>query len=458
MIDAALSCGVRPTGNRWLRAAREAAAFIDTQAREDGLGWHRDAALAGPDDPDVSFYHGAGGVILFLLELAAASGDATYRCRAAAVGRRMAQALEAVAWLPCSLNGGWAGLIHVFDCLYEATGDAHFRRAARRCYDRLIAQAQPAGGGIGWLEPIPYSQITGITGTAEMVDLSIGAAGTLLALLHAHHRGIAADALDLARAVGTRLIELGEPTDKGTRWQMMAPMPFPFPAPNFSHGSAGVAFALIELARATGEARWLDEAIHGVYHVFSCATPRHGGGELVCHLEHAYPPTFYLGVCHGPAGTGRTLLQLDELTGEPRWRAALRRLINGLSLTGAPEQRPNGLWRNFGQCCGDAGIGDFALLLARRGIWDEGIDLADRCAQSILKASEVTNGARSWLQAEHRDRPDLLERQTGYMQGAAGMGSFLLHVGTFVDGREVGLWPLDWPRRSAATACHPLAA
>lgn len=446
-----------PTGNRWQRAAREAAAFIHNAAREDGLGWLRDPAADSPH-PDLSLYHGAAGVILFLLELSAASGDVTYRSRAATVGAEIASAIDRIDWLPASLMGGWSGLIHMFDCLGEATGEKRFRQAATQCYHRLTAQASPLGGGLGWIEPIPYADVTGITGTREMVDLSIGAAGALLALLHAHRRGIGGDALDHARAVGTRLLEVGERTDKGIRWQMMAPMPFPFPAPNFSHGSAGVAFALADLARATGEDRWLEAATAGMMHVFSCATPRHGGGELICHVEGAYPPTFYLGVCHGPAGTGRTLLLLDEMTGHPRWRAALRRLINGMVLSGAPEQRPVGLWRNFGQCCGDAGIGDFALLLARRGIWDEGIDLADRCAQSILNASEVSTSGRSWVQAEHREQPKLLERQTGYMQGAAGIGSFLLHVGAYVDGQDIGLWPLDWPRHATASPCDPFAA
>lgn len=42
----------------------------------------------------------------------------------------------------------------------------------------------------------------------------------------------------------------------------------------------------------------------------------------------------------------------------------------------------------------------------------------------------MTAGGRSWSQAEHRARPDFVETQTGFMQGAAGIGSFLLHLAT----------------------------
>ena len=64
----------------------------------------------------------------------------------------------------------------------------------------------------------------------------------------------------------------------------------------------------------------------------------------------------------------------------------------------------------------------------------------------------------AWDQAEHRARPDWVQRQTGYMQGAAGIGGFLLHFGTWASGRAVGLHPLDWPRRAGESATDPMAA
>ena len=59
----------------------------------------------------------------------------------------------------------------------------------------------------------------------------------------------------------------------------------------------------------------------------------------------------------------------------------------------------------------------------------------------IADASTVDGGKRSWLQAEHRERPDFVEAQTGYMQGAAGIGSFLLHLATF-DAEVIAKIPL----------------
>jgi hypothetical protein len=45
----------------------------------------------------------------------------------------------------------------------------------------------------------------------------------------------------------------------------------------------------------------------------------------------------------------------------------------------------------------------------------------------------------SWNMAEHRGRPEFVERQTGYMQGAAGIGSFMLHLATALEHKPVKL-------------------
>jgi len=102
---------------------------------------------------------------------------------------------------------------------------------------------------------------------------------------------------------------------------------------------------------------------------------------------------------------------------------------------GAPESRSEGLWNNHGQCCGDAGVGEFALLMAHRTGDAAYLELARRCADVIVAHSNMEDGRRSWMQAEHRGRPEFLETQTGYMQGAAGIASFLIHLATTLDGR-----------------------
>lgn len=435
--------------NRWLTGATRGIEFI--QSRNDptsGL-WQIDE---GPEEHSpiviTSFYHGAAGVLHFLVEYYLLTQRADILATAVKKGDQLWARIEREAWLPVNMSAGWASHFHIMHWLAEVSGEARFAARASECTRRIRAQATKIGTGVGWIEPIPYSELTGISGEAEIVDLSIGAAGALLALIESHRLGYDPQALEIAIQAADRLIEVAEVTPRGLCWQMMHPMPFPFPAPNFAHGSAGVGFALARLAQFNGASKYLDAAIAAANYAGSCETPRSNGGALICHLEGAHPPTFYLGNCHGPPGTARLYLLLNELTNEPRWATYARRLMNGLDSTGAPEQRQPGLWNNYGQCCGDAGIGDFALLIGQSGIWDEGIDMADRCARVIFAHRKEGPDGWQWPQAERRAQPDHVRAQTGYMQGAAGIGSFLLHVGSYVDGKEVRIPTLDWPSLS----------
>jgi hypothetical protein len=142
-------------------------------------------------------------------------------------------------------------------------------------------------------------------------------------------------------------------------------------------------------------------------------------------------------LAHRPQA-GRTATGLVEAADAPG--------IGHPASLGAPEARSKGLWNNHGQCCGDAGVGDFALLMAARTGDPAYVDLARRCAAVILHRADKTAAGRRWVQAEHRDRPEFLEAQTGYMQSAAGIASFLIHLATATDGVPVKITMPDWPR------------
>lgn len=423
--------------------ALEAVTFIRAQKVDGRTNWRRhDGPEAGSD---YSLYHGACGIILVLLELHAAGQDDGALAEAIAAGEEVQAYLARKDWLSVSPSTGWPGYAFALNELARASGREDFRATAAACLDRLHAQAKSLGKGIGWIEPMPFSDITGMTGDREIYDQSVGAAGAGLVLLYAHAEGLHPAALEHAVAVGERLLEVAEPDADGLRWRMMSDMPFAFTAPNFAHGGAGVGYFLLQLHKATGETRYLDAAREAARYTLSRATPA-GAGRLICHTEEARKPIFYLGACHGPAGTGRLLLELHAVTGDETWLDAARSLVEGLTSTGAPEQRSKGLWNNHGQCCGDAGIGDFALLMAARTGDPKYRDLAQRCADVIVANSTVTADGRHWRQAEHRDRPEFLQAQTGYMQGAAGIASFLIHLATTDAGRPVRIAMPDWPR------------
>ena len=425
----------------YMAVAHEAADFIEAQRLE---GLHRWRRNGGADASDFGLYHGSSGIVLFLLELHLATGSADALAQAVAAGEEVAAHLRQVEHLSVGVSRGWPGYAFTMNELARISGRDEFRVVAVRCLDRLRAQASELGAGIGWIEPMPFSEMTGFTGDRELYDQAVGAAGAGLALLHCHRHGVHPHALDWAVATADRLLEVAERTPDGLRWKIMADMPFAFTAPNFSHGGAGVGYFLAEAYKVTGDTRYLEAAREAARYVLSRAAEV-GTGRLVCHTEEARDPVFYLGACHGPAGTGRLLLELAAITGESAWLEEAHALMRGVEALGAPESRSKGLWNNHGQCCGDAGVGEFALLMAQRTGDESYVALACRCADVIVANSRLEDGRRSWMQAEHRGRPDFVEAQTGYMQGAAGIASFLVHLATTLDGRPVKIALPDWP-------------
>jgi hypothetical protein len=82
-------------------------------------------------------------------------------------------------------------------------------------------------------------------------------------------------------------------------------------------------------------------------------------------------------------------------------------------------------------------VGEFFIEL-RRHLGDAAyLEFARRNADDLLRRGTSSDGGMKWVQAENRVSPDEVMAQTGLMQGAAGVGSFFLHL----DGAERGRAP-----------------
>ena len=97
-------------------------------------------------------------------------------------------------------------------------------------------------------------------------------------------------------------------------------------------------------------------------------------------------------------------------------------------ISGIPDQEAPGFWNNMGICCGSAGVAEFFLSLFQTTQKHEYLDFAKKLTEQIMgKATKDEIGMR-WVHAEHRSKPDYLQAQTGLMQGAAGIGLWLLRL------------------------------
>src|SRR5688500_19064176 len=127
--DAALAAA------RWLQASR--------LVTEHGVTWPAD-----PRDPatvSLDLYSGAPGVVLFLLELHAATGDAAHLEEACAGADHLIAAYPGDERIGAGLYTGLAGLAYTFDRAWLASRRAKYRDAAQDCLRRIRARAVVEG-------------------------------------------------------------------------------------------------------------------------------------------------------------------------------------------------------------------------------------------------------------------------------------------------------------------------
>lgn len=197
--------------------------------------------------------------------------------------------------------------------------------------------------------------------------------------------------------------------------------------PNFSHGTAGIAYFLARLHKATGGRRFLEAALSGARYLQAIAKTE-GNICLVPHNQPDGLDLFYLSWCHGPAGTARLFYQLAQATGDKTWMSWVQRSANALLTSGIPERRTPGFWNNVSQCCGSAGVAQFMLDLYGVTREPQYLAFAEKMTADLLARATRDDKGTRWVQAEHRVKPELLIAQTGYMQGAAGIGTWLLRL------------------------------
>src|SRR5262249_3586642 len=141
-------------------------------------------------------------------------------------------------------------------------------------------------------------------------------------------------AIDLARQAGDRLIAVAKPAGDGQRKWMMDPT-FPREMPNFSHGTAGIAYFLATLSQQGGEKQHLEAALDGARYLRAIAVPS-GDGTVIRHHDGDGAELFYLSWCHGGAGTARLWERLHAIDDNADWMTAEDVGARGIIAQGVP--------------------------------------------------------------------------------------------------------------------------
>ena len=384
-------------------AARRALAWIGSVAVgvDGGLGWLEDGV------PCDDLYSGTAGVLLGCAE-AAAAGLGTAQVSAGACGRLLllARRRPGVATMPDDgLFSGWAGVTVALRAWSRATGDAAAAEAAAQVTSQIAGRILAAPD-----DP------------ARCTDVISGDAGILLAL-------IADDsdtAVRAAHLLTGRLVEVAERGPDGLHWRMVPG--WEYLMPGFSHGTAGVAYALAGAGRTLHRRDLVRAATRGADALV--AAGQHPGGWAV---PLTIPPrpgglAVNYGWCHGAAGTVRLFLLLNEIDPQPKWQRAIDACLQALRDSRLPARLYPGYWDNLARCCGTAGVGQ--LLLDRYQATGEStlLDWAGTLAADVVGRALTTAQGITWSNTEHTRTPPELPPEPGFMQGAAGIAGWLARL------------------------------
>ncbi|MEO7085502.1 MAG: lanthionine synthetase LanC family protein [Gemmatimonadaceae bacterium] len=411
---------------RWIRRSR-----IETK---NGVTWPADPLQ--PASTRYDLYNGMPGVILFHLELFYATGDKTWLDDARLGANELTAQLPAIEKAQSyGFYEGLGGAVFVLEETHRATNDPQYREAAKRALSMIHAGAVLASDKASW------------PGPSATNDIISGSAGIGLLLLWADETMDEPQSRTLAMAAGRHLVEAGIPANGGHKWNVGNDVKVLYP--NFAHGTAGVCYFLASLMKVMEDRTFMAAALSGVKYLDSVST---GAPDefKVFHHEPGGEDLYYLSWCHGPAGTARLFQRMEQITQRPKWDALVERAAKATIASGVPEKQSAGYWNNISQCCGNAGVGEFFIDLQRAKPTPAYADMISRVQRNTLDRATADADGLKWIQAENRVSPLAVVAQTGYMQGAAGVGSFYLHADALAKGQRRAI---RWPDSPAFELC-----
>lgn len=343
----------------------------------------------------LDFYDGVPGIGLFLAYLGKVSGNGRYTSLAretlGVMRQRLRPEQRQKGMSELGAFTGWGGALYTLAHLATLWDEP-----------ALLDEAQVM------VEVLPRR----IEHDQEL-DIIGGAAGCIAAVLCLHACRPSTRLLEVATQCGEHLLSHAQRVTQGLGW--LSPFPCSGPLTGFSHGAAGISWALLELAIQTSDDRFKTAAMQGMAYERSLFSAKDGNWPDLRVMDHepgqapVEPLPFAVAWCHGAPGIGLARLLCRRYLDDPHLKIEIE--------TALRTTIARGFGYNHSLCHGD--LGNLELLIEAARAWPDSAwcNDANRLAAGIL----ASIGRDGWICGN-----PLGVESPGLMTGLAGIGYGLL--------------------------------
>jgi len=357
-------------------------------------------------------YDGTAGIALFLGQLGAVTSVEKYSDLARAATRTLKRQIDHERGSLSRIGGftGWGGSIYALTHLGVLWSDP-----------ALLDRAEDLARLL-----VPLIELD------DHHDVISGAAGCVAALARLHQVRPSAATLSAAIACGDHLLLRSRPAGGGRAWPN--PALSERPLTGFSHGAAGIAWALLELGTLSGHERFPAAAREALAYERGLFDPIEANWPDLRTLADRSDTNAMTAWCHGAAGIGLGRLAMLRDMPDPALRAEVDIAV--------ATKTAHGFGHNHSLCHGD--LGNAELL---------------RCAAEVLREpsllSQVDRASARVLSEIDREGwvcgIPLEVESPGLMTGLAGIGHGLLRLAEpgMVPSVLLLAGPLGWGARES---------
>lgn len=337
-----------------------------------------------------------------------------------------------------NLYGGQLGVALFLAALFHATRQESWKRAAQAAMIPFLNRLKSEG-----TERLPgIYGIGGMTGIGSMVyclnhigelikdqglrehslyvaklvkqahiakdkrfDLISGSAGFILTLLSQCKNYPNPLFLELAHCAGDHLKAQAQVAANGVSWPTHGNVGML----GFSHGNAGIAFALEKLAEVTDDSSYKDIAKQALEYERSHFSNTHQNWPHFHQGKTTYDATAW---CHGAGGIGLGRVCSSNWEDDPQKKEEIKRAIKTI--------KSSFRWNAQHLCCGDLGRADFLYIAAKK------LDDDELLRFSMTKINQIIDQAKRNKKYICSNVLPAESYSPGFMQGVSGVGYTLL--------------------------------